>query len=240
MVYKIIFLTSLLLNPLLSLSQNFEWEGYGKGLSYLKIKDGNVAFNGYSWADYEGGKLKEVGEKWIVYEKPKYSSDEPYYGRIQVLNSSFDSLRIWIEGVEVTYYKKEHLDYIGSYIFEEVNVEYLNNYSSFEFKIEFNRHGRIRFSDSENITLFEGQVDETQVDQFKELIKYIDIRNLNISQGWRTVCDDKEFSFIFRDGYREEFKYTAVQVPIQLYPVKEFLEEILKSNGYTITFPNRD
>ncbi len=234
---RIIFLLSLNLIPLLSSSQSFQWEGYGKGLSCLKIKDGFVRFNGYNDADGDGGKLKEVGEHWIIYEQEDFVSGESYDAKIEVLNSSFDSLRSFVLGVPVTYYKPEHLNYIGKYRFQDIQLEYLDNWGGFNYKIEFNRYGRIRFSDFDNKTLFEGTVEKSKIDQFRELIKYIDIRNLNVSVGLQNVCDNREFMFVFKDRDNEVYSYRSINLPIQLIPVKELLEEILKSNGYLVIWP---
>ncbi len=189
MLIKIVLLIGLNLFPFFIWSQSFEWEGYGKGLSYLKIKDGYVSFNGYNDADGDGGKLKEVGELWIIYEKNNSGTGENYDAKIQVLNSSFDSLRLFVQDIPVTYYKPEYLKYISNYKFQDVSLEYLDNWGGFNYKIEFNRYGRIRFSDFDNKTLFEGTVKQSKTDQFNDLIKYIDIRNLNISAGWQNVCD---------------------------------------------------
>ncbi|MBK9980989.1 MAG: hypothetical protein IPP15_00960 [Saprospiraceae bacterium] len=237
MLNKIIFLIAINLFPLFIWSQSFEWEGYGKGLSYLKIKDGYVSFNGYNDADGDGGKLKEVSDQWIIYKQNNSGTGETYDAKIQVVNSSFDSLRLFIQDVPVNYYKPEYLKYINNYLFQDVSLEYLDNRGGFNYKIEFNRYGRIRYSDFDNKTLFEGTVDQSKINQFKDLIKYIDIRNLNISVGRQNVCDNREFRFVFRDMYFDEYSYRAISVPMQLMPVKEFLEDILKSNGHVVIWP---
>jgi hypothetical protein len=141
----------------------------------------------------------------------------------------------------VTFYKPEFLKYIGHNLFQDIKLEYIDNSRDIKnYKIEFNRFGRIRFADFDNITLYEETLNLSFVDQFKELIRYIDMRNLEECSGRQNNCMDDEISFLFRDTYYEEYSYRAIDVPELLKPVKEFLENILKSKGHPVEWPRRN
>ena len=233
----------ILLLPFLqhSVAQSLEWTGFGKGLTYMKISNGEVIYSSYNDADARWAQIIRMNNEYIYLDS---------FGiqKIEILSPTLDSLKMKISGEDIVFCKPEHVTYYYkdthkrwlNFRLNKFRLDYLNNYSSFEYRIEFNRYGMLRFSNRKNETLFEDFIGVEAVDKFDEIIKLIDIRNLNESRGRTTNCDDKEYKFVFEDYWHREYKYRAIRVPIQLIPVKRYFEEILKSKGIIIKLPNRD
>ena len=212
---KFLLVFILLVSKIHSTAQGtIEWIGSNlTGITYL---NGNWYYRAEDWST-------RIQVKDLKY----YSTDDNTLEPRSVipftsLDPESDTLILTRNDSSLLFIKKD-LVFFNCYQFDIFEYAIQDSWGTTLLQYALDRNHILRITNQKKEVLLETQLNLEKQQEFTALLQKIDICSLNKIQDWRSVCDNEDYRFTFRDVNNITYQYIAMYPRPQLQPIQKFM-----------------
>jgi len=203
------------------------WKGFGNGIGSIDIE--NKTINYITNQGYEGllkfeslreGKIDCKSYDILTWEY-KYDVKIEVFGNI-------DSLHLLnLNGKHIfSFYDRNSIPYETNFDFEEFELRFFEDGIAVSKTIRLLNNNKLIINQKDSIKSF--TITDQQIEEFRSLIKHLDVKGLNDSHVWRNICFGTEHGFKFTSKNGEIYDFISLHIPTHLKAIFFFINELVE------------
>lgn len=191
----------------------------GDNLTEISYDSGKWFYN----TEKELTMITEVGNDYFISSYP----DEQILYKIHIEQIGIDIDTIILrKDSEKHLFVKPYLRSDNNFDFESLEYAIIGEWNHTIAKYTLNSQGVLRKSSDKNDVVIEKTLSSQELNNFEQIYRKIDIRNMGRASGAISFCDYTHHSFTFRDSQGVSYSYFADRQRSQLALISGFLTNV--------------
>lgn len=213
---------------ILNAYSQINWYGYGIGMSHIEFKDKTITYRTYDNNTEETYTYAKIKSGNLLLNRG-YKDEYEYQPirKIEFLNAKKDSLSLRVGKRTYKFYKDPKNINLKPFDFHSFTYELLGSLKETIEKIELSKYGVLRETDETNRTIFEIELEKSELNKFYQELNKLDIQNLHFVNRSYNFCNSTEHSLTFVNQYKERFTYTSIELVAILKPIVQTVKDML-------------
>lgn len=205
-----------------------DWEGYGKGVSFITIKD--IYVSGRTCVSELNLKLEGPLDegKNLAYLYDEDTGENKFSVILKSYGTLPDSIIIETkDGRQISsFYNEDNYKIDRKFQFYGMELEFWNHESDALEIVQINKKGIFRISNENLETKLKRNLTDDEWKKLLVLVSTIDVMNLNDCQGGHIGVEWSTWTYTFYDWDRYRYNFKTHWVPSRLIPLTDFIRSL--------------